>query len=177
MEVCAMALSMDEQRMLAEIEARLSAEEPGLAARLSSFRRPSPAAKLRSPRGRVVGSMFAVALAVVISLMVYAMIPFRAHAPSRGVSTPVASGNPAASAPVKPVAKPATSSGASTAKTTGASSTHHADASAATSSADTSSANASAASTSSGKAKTSTGKTGTSKTGTTQTGNSTAGNS
>jgi cytoskeletal protein RodZ len=175
MEVCAMALSMDEQRMLAEIEARLSAEEPGLAARLSSFRRPSPAAKLRSPRGRVVGSLFAVALAVVISLMVYAMIPFRAHSPGRGVSTPVASGNPAASAPVKPVAKPATSSPA---KTAGTSSGHNAA---------TSSTNGSAASASSGKTKTSTGKTDTTKSGATQTnagqsdtaqtGNSTAGNS
>jgi hypothetical protein len=30
-----MALSMDEQRMLAEIERRLAAEDPGLATRLS----------------------------------------------------------------------------------------------------------------------------------------------
>ena len=35
-----MALSMDEQRMLAEIERRLAAEDPGLAARMSTFRRP-----------------------------------------------------------------------------------------------------------------------------------------
>lgn len=113
-----MALSMDEQRMLAEIEARLSAEDPGLAARLSSFRRPSPAVKLRSPRGRIVGSLFAFALAVVISLMVYAMIPFRAHSPGKGVSTPQASGNPSAAAPLRPAAKPATSAAVTT-KTTG----------------------------------------------------------
>jgi cytoskeletal protein RodZ len=171
MEVCAMALSMDEQRMLAEIEARLCAEDPGLAARLTSFRRPSPAAKLRSPRGRVVGSLFAVALAVVISLMVYAMIPFRAHSPSRGVSTPVASGNPAASAPVRPPVKPATSGAA---KTTGTS-TSRSDASAATSSAATSSANksSSANTSSAAKGKTSTGKTDASKTSANQTGTST----
>jgi hypothetical protein len=150
MEVCAMALSMDEQRMLAEIEARLSAEEPGLATRLSSFRRPSPAAKLRSPRGRLVGSMFAVALAVVLSLMVYAMIPFRAHSPGRGVSTPVASGNPAASAPVKPAAKPAASDAAKKDKTTAGKT----DAS-----------------------KTGTAQTGTAQTGTAQTGTSTTGSS
>jgi hypothetical protein len=52
-----MALSMDEQRMLAEIERRLAAEDPGLAAKLSSFRRPGPAARLRSPRGKVLGSL------------------------------------------------------------------------------------------------------------------------
>jgi cytoskeletal protein RodZ len=72
---------MDEQRMLAEIERRLSAEDPRLAARLSSFRRPGPAATLRSPRGRIIGSLFTVALVAVISMMVYAMVPFRAHGP------------------------------------------------------------------------------------------------
>lgn len=104
-----MALSMDEQRMLAEIEARLSAEDPRLAVRLSSFRRATPAAKLRSPRNRILGSLFAVALAVVISLMVYAMIPFRAHSPGRGSASPLASGSAAASAPAKPAPKAATS--------------------------------------------------------------------
>jgi hypothetical protein len=103
-----MALSMDEQRMLAEIERRLSAEDPGLAARLSSFRRPSPAVRFRSPRSRILGSMFAVALAVVISLMVYATISFRAHNP-KGVSSPQASGGASASAPAKVPPKRATS--------------------------------------------------------------------
>jgi Protein of unknown function (DUF3040) len=74
-----MALSMDEQRMLAEIERRLAAEDPGLASRLSSFRRPGPASVFRSPRARIIGSLFTVALVAVISLMVYAMVPFRAH--------------------------------------------------------------------------------------------------
>jgi hypothetical protein len=73
-----MALSMDEQRMLAEIERRLAAEEPGLAARLSSFRRPGPGAILRSPRARIVGSVFTVALVAIVSLVIYAMIPLRA---------------------------------------------------------------------------------------------------
>jgi hypothetical protein len=73
-----MALSMDEQRVLAEIERRLAAEEPGLAACLTNFRRPGPAAALRSPRARIIGSLFTVLLVATISLMVYAMIPFRA---------------------------------------------------------------------------------------------------
>ena len=109
-----MALSMDEQRMLAEIERRLSAEDPGLAARLSSFKRPAPAVKLRSPRGRVLGSMFAIALAVVISLMVYAMIPFRTHSPSKGISSPQATGGVPASAPAKVPPRPQSSTATKT---------------------------------------------------------------
>jgi Protein of unknown function (DUF3040) len=76
-----MALSMDEQRMLAEIERRLAAEDPGLASCLTTFRRPSPANVLRSPRARIIGSLFTVLLVAIVSLMVYAMIPFRAHIP------------------------------------------------------------------------------------------------
>jgi hypothetical protein len=74
-----MALSQDEQRVLAEIERRLAADDPGLASCLTTFRRPGPAAALRSPRARIIGSLFTVLLVAMVSLMVYAMIPFRAH--------------------------------------------------------------------------------------------------
>ena len=104
-----MALSMDEQRMLAEIERRLAAEDPSLAARLSSFKRPSPAVKLRSPRSKVIGSLFVVAAALALSMMIYAMIPFRAHAP-RGAINPQATGGVSASAPAKPAQHSAGSS-------------------------------------------------------------------
>ena len=82
-----MALSMDEQRMLAEIERRLAADDPGLATCLTSFRRPSPATVLRSPRARIMGSLFTVLLVAMVSLMVYAMIPFRTHS-ARTPATP-----------------------------------------------------------------------------------------
>ena len=74
-----MALSMDEQRMLAEIERRLAAEDPGLATRLTSFRRPGPAAGLRTTRGKIVGSICTIVLLAVIGITVYAMTPFRAY--------------------------------------------------------------------------------------------------
>jgi hypothetical protein len=74
-----MALSMDEQRVLAEIERRLAAEEPRLAASLTTFRRPGPAAVLRSPRVRLFGSLGTVMVVALISLLVYAVIPFRGH--------------------------------------------------------------------------------------------------
>src|ERR1700722_19010974 len=74
-----MALSMDEQRMLAEIERRLAAQDPGLATRLSSFKRPGPAARLRTTRGKIIGSICTIALLAIIAVTVYATIPFRAH--------------------------------------------------------------------------------------------------
>jgi cytoskeletal protein RodZ len=74
-----MALSQDEQRMLAEIERRLAADDPGLASCLTTFRRPGPATVLRSPRARIIGSLFTVLLVAMVSLMVYAVIPFRTH--------------------------------------------------------------------------------------------------
>jgi Protein of unknown function (DUF3040) len=74
-----MALSADEQRELAEIERRLATDDPGLATCLAAFRRPGPSRVLRSPRARIIGSLFTVLLVAMVSLMVYAMIPFRAH--------------------------------------------------------------------------------------------------
>jgi hypothetical protein len=91
-----MALSMDEQRALAEIERRLAADDPGLATCLTAFRRPGPANVLRSPRARIIGSLFTVLLVAMVSLMVYAMIPFRTHSartpvmPSAGTQGKVA---------------------------------------------------------------------------------------
>jgi len=89
-----MALSADEQRALAEIERRLAADDPGLATCLTAFRRPGPGSVLRSPRARIIGSLFTVLLVAMVSLMVYAMIPFRTHArpqvpPSAGPPTNV----------------------------------------------------------------------------------------
>jgi Protein of unknown function (DUF3040) len=74
-----MALSQDEQRVLAEIERRLAAEDPRLASSLTTFRRPTPGALLRSPRARIIGTLFSVLLVAAISLMFYAMSPFRNH--------------------------------------------------------------------------------------------------
>jgi Protein of unknown function (DUF3040) len=98
-----MALSMDEQRMLAEIERRLSADDPGLAACLTTFRRPGPATVLRSPRARIIGSLFTVLLVAMVSLMVYALIPFRGHgvrAPQPTTATGVSISAPGTSARV-----------------------------------------------------------------------------
>jgi hypothetical protein len=77
------ALSMEEQRILAEIEQRLAKTEPVLAARLASFGRPGPVNVLRSPRVRVLASCIALVLVTVVSLIAYALLPLRAL-PDRG---------------------------------------------------------------------------------------------
>ncbi len=79
-----MALSMDEQRMLAEIERHLAAEEPGLASNLARLRTPGRASIFRSTRARVIGSLFTVVIVAMVSLMVYALLPFRSGGRTTG---------------------------------------------------------------------------------------------
>jgi len=95
-----MALSMDEQRMLAEIERRLAAEDSGLATRLSSFRRPGPASWFQTTRGKIIGSICTVVLLAVIGLTVYAMVPFRTHG-SKAPLSRLSSAQPSTSAPAR----------------------------------------------------------------------------
>jgi hypothetical protein len=94
-----MALSMDEQRMLAEIERRLAAQDPGLASRMSSFRRPGPwpAGRIRTTRGKIIGSLCTIVLLAVIAVTVYAMTPFRAHTQKTQTKHPTATTSASAS--------------------------------------------------------------------------------
>ena len=70
-----MALSMDEQRMLEEIERRLADEDPVLAARLTAFGPPGLGTALRSRRGRMLASLVALVTLAVISVTAYAIVP------------------------------------------------------------------------------------------------------
>ena len=81
-----MALSMEEQRILAEIERQLAGEDPGLAVRLSRFGRPGLAAGLNTPRGRVLASFLVVGVVALLSLMVYSLMPLRV-APDGGAGS------------------------------------------------------------------------------------------
>ena len=117
-----MALSADEQRALAEIERRLVTDDPGLATCLTTFRRPGPSRVLGSPRARIIGSLFTVQLVAMVSLMVYAMIPFRTHG-ARTPATPSAGtpGNVSITATGtggQPHSNPSVSASTSTAGTT-----------------------------------------------------------
>ena len=73
-----MALSMDEQRILEEMERKLAVDDPLLASRLTSFGRPGLAALMRSRRARIVLSLLGLIVIAAVSLAVYALTPFRA---------------------------------------------------------------------------------------------------
>jgi Protein of unknown function (DUF3040) len=80
-----MALSMEEQRILAQIEQELSRADPGLASKLSTFTEPAPVAALRSARVRVMASLAALLMLAVTSVVVYTFLSLRGS-PQRGVS-------------------------------------------------------------------------------------------
>jgi hypothetical protein len=79
-----MALSMDEQRVLAEIEHRLADDDPVLAARLTTFRLPRLALAPRSARSRLTASLLMLAVVGVVSVFVYTLMPLR----GQGVTDP-----------------------------------------------------------------------------------------
>jgi Protein of unknown function (DUF3040) len=81
-----MALSMDEQRMLAEIERRLADDDPVLAARLTSFRLPRLTLATRSARSRLMTSLLMLVVVGVVAVFVYALIPFRGQAARMGTA-------------------------------------------------------------------------------------------
>ncbi len=74
-----MALSMDEQRILEEMERKLADDDPLLASRLTSFGRPGLAVVMRSRRTRIVLSFLALIVIAAVSLVVYALTPFRSE--------------------------------------------------------------------------------------------------
>jgi len=96
-----MALSMDEQRMLAEIERRLADDDPVLAARLTAFRLPRLTFATRSARSRLVASLLMLVVVGVVSVFVYALIPFRSQPSVRpgGVQSTASPAHPAVSTP------------------------------------------------------------------------------
>ena len=98
-----MALSMEERRILAEIEQELERSEPALAAFLAAFGRPSRAmllrssrARLRSPRVLVVASLAALVLLTVLPVVVYALVSL--HVSLRPASRGQPAGHSAVSA-------------------------------------------------------------------------------
>jgi hypothetical protein len=83
-----MALSMDEQRILAEIERRLAADDPYLAGNLSAFTRPRLVASIRAAKGRLLAGVAAVAAVAVAALMIYSFVPFRVIARQQNDAPP-----------------------------------------------------------------------------------------
>ncbi len=72
-----MALPMDEQRILDEMERMLAADDPRLAARLAAFGRPGPSQLLRTTRARLTVALMAAAVIAAVAVVVYLMSAFR----------------------------------------------------------------------------------------------------
>jgi cytoskeletal protein RodZ len=79
-----MALSMDEQRILDEIERGLASADPALATRMSSFSAPRRITTLRMRRLRLVASLMTLVVVAMVSVLVYALVPFRTVADRHG---------------------------------------------------------------------------------------------
>lgn len=104
-----MALSMDEQRILAEIERRLAADDPYLAGNLSAFTRPRLGASIRAAKGRLLATVVAVAAVALAALVIYSFVPFRVIArqndqpPGQQTTQQATASPPAATASASPV--------------------------------------------------------------------------
>jgi Protein of unknown function (DUF3040) len=72
------ALSMDEQRILDEMERKLADDDPRLASRFASFGQPRMPDLFGSSRTRLIASLLAVALIAAVALVVYVLSPFGA---------------------------------------------------------------------------------------------------
>jgi hypothetical protein len=86
-----MALSMDEQRILDEMERKLANDDPLLASRLTSFGRPGLSAIMRSRRARIVLSFLVLVAIAAVSLAIYALTPFRTSFEPKGSPRPTSS--------------------------------------------------------------------------------------
>ena len=104
-----MALSMDEQRILDQIERGLASSDPLLASRMATFGAPRGPLTARMRRIRLLASFSTLLVIAVVSLVVYAMVPFRSsHDKPAGSKASAAPAHPALMAPSATTGKPAT---------------------------------------------------------------------
>jgi len=95
------ALPMDEQRILDEMERMLAADDPRLAARLAAFGQPGFGQALRTRRARATLSVLVLVLIAAVAAVIYLMSALRSS------SAPHSPGQPAHSAsPLHPVTRP-----------------------------------------------------------------------
>jgi hypothetical protein len=78
------ALPMDEQRILEEMERMLAADDPRLAARLAAFGQPGLGQVLRTRRARATMSAVALILIAAVAAVIFMMSSFRAGLGTNG---------------------------------------------------------------------------------------------
>ena len=77
-----MALSMEEQRILDEMERALAAEDPRFAARLNAFGQQHLPSFLTSSRARTISGLLALALIAAVTVMMFVLSPYARHHPT-----------------------------------------------------------------------------------------------
>ena len=94
-----MALSMEEQRILDEIERKLAADDPRLASRFNTFGQHRLPATFTSARARTISCLVALALIAAVTVMMFVLSPMNHHsAPPTKARTPAAATATAGSA-------------------------------------------------------------------------------
>lgn len=80
-----MALSMEEQRMLDEMERHLAIDDPKLASRFNAFGQQRTGA-FRSQRIKTIVGLLALALIAAVTVMMFVLSPYATHhgTPQRG---------------------------------------------------------------------------------------------
>jgi hypothetical protein len=91
------ALSMEEQRMLDEMERQLAIDDPKLASRLNAFGSQRLPGAFSSHRAKTISGLLALALIAAVTIMMFVLSPYGAHRGTVPHRTP-ASGKPAAAA-------------------------------------------------------------------------------
>ena len=74
-----MALSMEEQRMLDEMERQLAIDDPKLASRLNAFGGQRMPGALTSHRARTISGLLALALIAAVTIMMFVLSPYSAR--------------------------------------------------------------------------------------------------
>jgi len=82
------ALSMEEQRMLDEMERQLAIDDPKLATRFSTFGQPRMPGAFASQRVKTIVGLLALALIAAVTVMMFVLSPYGAHHGTPARTTP-----------------------------------------------------------------------------------------
>jgi hypothetical protein len=84
------ALSMEEQRMLDEMERQLVAEDPRLASRFNTFGQERAPGAFKSHRAKTISGLLAFVLIAAVTVMMFVLSPYGNHRQLPSHTTPTA---------------------------------------------------------------------------------------
>jgi len=84
------ALSMEEQRMLDEMERQLAIDDPKLASRFNTFGQQRMSGTFASQRVKTIVGLLALALIAAVTVMMFVLSPYGAHHGTPPHTTPAA---------------------------------------------------------------------------------------